>query len=870
MNYKRDEMKFWNKKSSKCWNTGDHNGYDLCENIRAYMHKIRMPHLSLIEAIVSGEVEELLCLQSEVGPADSFFSHVQAVAVASTMHTLEDAEKRYSEELLEDKPVVAALRKKALQDFYTMEDVDVGDDSDVPLVDHLLETASPAKVDGFCLYKWGSSPHLASIAAKKKHTHPRFFVDYFNIRQCTKNDFATDRLVDAIDTIGSTVVELGADFRDESALLKRVFCVLELFATVKTKGKLLVCGPALEDATTTKELAAMAGEAECKEVMDSRSSRTRSAEAEAEIKTYIKRTIGFNRLDRVVLGAILASCVGGVESAFDEMEDCGASLLLAGGCMLADVGDYKGAKIQLEMALAKGEAAYGEGAFETEETVYMIGQCSLRPFHGDGRGWFERSYRMCEEKHCKEHATTARSLVGIGRMDKRESCYEKSLECFNLAIARIQAADCPSDYTHTHADALMEIGDLYIDDLSRQIFWPSTEGSSNDSDEEGQCQEEGYRKGLEWCERSLRIRETKYGPDHALAADTLDTMATAYEYLSDGAECRLDSPIDSLAEKALALHLRVLGIQERAKGPLSSEVGRSCKSIGRGYESKAYRSYDPLMNITSHPRHMDRVFGRQQQAQLYSEAAGYFKRAVEAMEYTLGSTCTQIPGCLGELKEVLDQMDPGAAITKECRRFLEEAREKGQRVKGEDEDSTEEDEIRRLRDLEEKWENQRSEEERFEAIDSRLRSLTLQHFEEMECTSEQAATLCNSVGRAHFSAGQHSEAAGWFKRAIEVIELTMEPTDLEAIEEIEGCWHSLEMAIDGMEANFLRMEAETDLDLFSATLSDDTDLLMQAMMQATATKDFLVSSQNRVRNATRQAVEELRRREQGRRGCAVA
>jgi hypothetical protein len=127
-------------------------------------------------------------------------------------------------------------------------------------------------------------------------------VDYVNIRQCVKNDFATDRLVDAIDTIGVTVVELGADFRDESALLKRVFCVLELFATVKTKGKLLICGPALGNATTSFELAEVAVDREqCKEVMDSSSSKTRSQEAEREIKAYIERSVGFVRMDKMVL-----------------------------------------------------------------------------------------------------------------------------------------------------------------------------------------------------------------------------------------------------------------------------------------------------------------------------------------------------------------------------------------------------------------------------------------------------------------------------------------------------------------------------------------------------------------------------------------
>jgi hypothetical protein len=210
------------------------------------------------------------------------------------------------------------------------------------MVSGLLEKFSPEGLEGHLQQNYGSAPSLACITATKEHARPRLFVDYFNIRQCIKNDFATDRLVDAIETIGVTLVELGADFRAESALLKRVFCVLELFATVKTKGQLLVCGPALGDAATTKELATMAADRErYQEVMDSSSSRTRSAEAEAEIKAYIKNSVGFVRTDRVVLSAIVASCVRGAASAFDAMHDRGSSVLLAAGCMLEEVGDYR-------------------------------------------------------------------------------------------------------------------------------------------------------------------------------------------------------------------------------------------------------------------------------------------------------------------------------------------------------------------------------------------------------------------------------------------------------------------------------------------------------------------------------------------------
>jgi hypothetical protein len=159
------------------WNTGPKNGYDLCRIVvPTYMRKIGFPDLSLVEAIETGEVEELRHLLDEVGAATAFFSHVQILPVQTTLESLEEAEKMYEDEL-------------------------------------------------------GKSP--------------KFFLDYCGIRQCVSGDFTVERVVDAIEVIGTTVVELNSELQGDTALLRRIFCVLESFATVKAKGRLLMCGPAL-------------------------------------------------------------------------------------------------------------------------------------------------------------------------------------------------------------------------------------------------------------------------------------------------------------------------------------------------------------------------------------------------------------------------------------------------------------------------------------------------------------------------------------------------------------------------------------------------------------------------------------------------
>jgi tetratricopeptide (TPR) repeat protein len=591
------------------------NGYDLCKIvIPAYMAKIGLEHLSLVEAIESGQVAELVCLKDAVGAADAFLSHVQKLSVRVLLASLKDGEQKYEAELLEDTAAVAALRRKALENFLKERDPD--DDQAGPLIAHFQYNWKD--IENWLQQNRGSAPTLASITARKPGP-PKYFIDYAGIRQCLSNEFTIERCVDAIATIGTTLVELDADFAGETALLRRIFCVLESFATIKAKGKLLVCGPALQDAKQTLKLAALAANREtCKDIIDSETkAKCRWAEEEAKIKAYMEGSVGFARTDRVVLAAIVASCVRSAEKVFDAQPDCGMAVLHAVGCMLEEAGDYQAAQVQLEAALGKGEAAFGEGAFETAETVYMLGKC-----HGltDGEGmvWYERSLRMSEAQYGKEHAATARSLVGIGaiyvtlgiQQYKDEATTTTGLECLRLAIARIEAADCPADHADAHADALYEISTMH-------------------------CYKEQWRECLEWSERSVRMRASKHGPDHALAANALSRMASMHGELGDRA-------------KGMALQLRVHGILVNARGRLSREAGIECANIAADHHNVGQ----------------------------YSEAVVWFKQALEAMEYTTGPADSITERCRELLKGAIDGMDPADAKTQEYRRFVEESKER--------------------------------------------------------------------------------------------------------------------------------------------------------------------------------------------------
>ena len=64
----------WGKGGS--WNSGPVNGYDLGVVVRQYMAGIGKRHLSFVEAVLEGKVDELLPLKDEVGSAHAFYSRI--------------------------------------------------------------------------------------------------------------------------------------------------------------------------------------------------------------------------------------------------------------------------------------------------------------------------------------------------------------------------------------------------------------------------------------------------------------------------------------------------------------------------------------------------------------------------------------------------------------------------------------------------------------------------------------------------------------------------------------------------------------------------------------------------------------------------
>jgi tetratricopeptide (TPR) repeat protein len=378
--------------------------------------------------------------------------------------------------------------------------------------------------------------------------------------------------------------------------------------------------------------------------MDSSIASTRSPKAEAEIKAYINRTVGFERLDKVVLGAIVASCVQSAEEAFVNLEDHGASVLRAVADMLYEVGDFHGALVQLEAVLEKEVAVHGEGVAETAETIYMIGMCHNNT-DGNGLEWFKRSLKLDEERFGEEHARTARSLIEIGftyinRIDEETNDYPEALERYNLAIARIEAADCPSDHIDAHAKALMLLGKVH-------------------------AARKDWQASIQLQEQSVRLQESKYGLDPPLAYNAIALMADSHGKLGN-------------FDKERDLLLKALEITQRTKGPLSREAGCAYSLIaithelmGESYEQNVLKPMiadflerDGQYDEQSAGRLNQIIYGQ------YAEAAAWYKRAVEAMEHTHGLHSEPAGIWLVHFASAVDRMDQSDAKTQEHRRFI--------------------------------------------------------------------------------------------------------------------------------------------------------------------------------------------------------
>ena len=243
---------------------------------------------------------------------------MQKTSIEEKVKSLEEAVERYADVLREDREGTREMRRAALVAFF--EEHRPGN---VSRVDLFMDTFSPPELDNWVRgNNYPTTPNLASLRATKpadRNTH--FFIDFLCLRQLM-NDFNLSRVLEAIKVIAITVIELGADWRKAEAWLHRLFCVVEGFATVNAKGKLLVVGPALQDQKKVMELLEVATDKKrCLEMMDCGDAEKTKCFFEADtkkIREYIESSVGFVKTDKQVLSGVASGCMDRVLSVMEK------------------------------------------------------------------------------------------------------------------------------------------------------------------------------------------------------------------------------------------------------------------------------------------------------------------------------------------------------------------------------------------------------------------------------------------------------------------------------------------------------------------------------------------------------------------------
>ena len=151
----------------------------------------------------------------------------------------------------------------------------------------------------------------------------KFWVDFFTLRQCQEHAFEPAEMVGVIRDIGVTVVELDGDFVGNldvgggnvvhagaapCTYLSRTFCIFEVYATLKAKGKVLCIPKSVVGLEWDRDRwAALLKLSEKVNGIDCRTATSRNAKHKRQIERYVETNIGFDSLNNLVRKAILQS-----------------------------------------------------------------------------------------------------------------------------------------------------------------------------------------------------------------------------------------------------------------------------------------------------------------------------------------------------------------------------------------------------------------------------------------------------------------------------------------------------------------------------------------------------------------------------------
>ena len=598
----RHKPLFYRPTADLRWNTGPKNGYDLCDVvIPAFLDKIGVPHLSLLEAILDGTAEELRPLRPEVGPADVFVAHVRQLPLDALLQSLRDGELAHRAELTADREETRRRRRARLRDFFC----DAGapqSDEDIDALSERLPDA--ADLREFLELVFQRAPDLTGLHAPKAPDEPvRYFIDYFGLRQglgrliegADAEGFDLPQVQRAIAETGLTMAALDDDLR----FLKRTFCVFEAFETVRHNGRLLVCGPAVEGRGRALRVAGRAADARQRgALMGSGSARCGREGHKRQIDRCLGDSVGFDRVDAAVLAGVARGCMGraraGPESAPAGDADATADAMYRLADVLLEGEALPEAWLWAQRGLGLRESTHGPEALATAAHLRQVAWISHTAGLGPGEQherWYRRALQIYDSAHARAEA--GRCLVGMAALHNArgrshplgsDSVYGVGLQCQSYG----EAVGCASRALDALAAAF---GD---DAVEVAAALEQLHGAHVGLDKWMEAEACG--------ERWLRVLEAHYGEDAPVSA-----MADAFAGLGDYHFARGDY------EQGLQRLQKALEIRVQATGKWAPCAGRTCYAIAGAYGK----------------------LGR------WDEAVPFYERAAEALEFACGAKHNQ-------------------------------------------------------------------------------------------------------------------------------------------------------------------------------------------------------------------------------------
>jgi len=323
------------------------------------------------------------------------------------------------------------------------------------------------------------------------------------------------------------------------------------------------------------------------------------------------------------------------------------------GYHLSHSGDYAGARLQYERALAISEQVFGPEHPRTAASLNNLG--SLAQLQGDyasSHDYFERALVIRENTLGPEHSDTATVLNNLGGLLREQGDFAGARRYFERATAineRVLGPEHPKTAASLNNLGTVALRQGNLRDARRYLeralgiyersFGPEhPETAIVLNNLGGTLRDEGDLGGArQYFERALAIRESTLGPDHPDTAVCLSNLGTLLREQGDLDNAR------PLLERALAIRERALGPEHSSTAMVLNNLGRLAQVQGdyadaRGYLERSLAIHEKALGF-EHPETamaLNSLGGLLQAEGDLAGAKQCFERALAIREKVLG------------------------------------------------------------------------------------------------------------------------------------------------------------------------------------------------------------------------------------------